>query len=193
MALTPITKSRVPTTTDAPNGPQQIAAAVGDLETFSVMRFDSSPDRNARMVGIVPKDGMMCYLTDSQSWQVFRSTWVTVPWVPEFQDGSLLGIAWDSTTRIIDRAGSRVVTTGASGAISFGWGAFPHGIMAMNVSVGDYIPDAGARANGTALNVLPILANMSARDTFNGIALATNNAPVVAGVNVRVSYEVWGW
>lgn len=200
MQQTPITKSPVPDDTDGVAVPTHLTAAVENVETFTVMRFDSRADRNLRLQGIPARNGMLCHFDDSETWEQYRFGWTAAPWVPEFLDTAELGIPWDGSGRLIHRWGSKTVNVGANGSLSFAWGAFPHGLMIVDVKLGDYVLDnqgaGGARrANATPTVVLPILNNINQVAqfaTFNGIALE-GTTPVIAGVNTRVNYNLWGW
>ena len=77
MPSTPRTSTPYPASSDAPDGPAQMAALAVQLEKYTVPRFASSGARDAAITA--PTEGDLCYRTDLDSIQVYNGTvWLSI-------------------------------------------------------------------------------------------------------------------
>lgn len=167
MPNTPLTATPYPAYTQVPDVPADMAASLGNLEKFVVLRFATEAARNAAIT--VPVHGMFAYITGTGKLTYYTgSAWVNyLPTIPTPATGNV-------SVQVL--GGQKSGTAN----ISFPAGKFTAPILIAQIN----------SASGTWINATILVYNVSATAATIGVYAAGTSIPSTTSVNVFwIAYE----
>lgn len=190
VAIEPLTGARIPEQSDGPLGGLQTGNAVKDLASFSVPRFATLSERDAKyaafvVAGGVIKNGMICW-ADTPGCFYDRIGGV---WKPRadvvYNTTALDNTAVPATARIVRVATSSIVTvSNAGGGFQVPFGFSFTKLMSVRLAPGDRIGPLGF--------VVPVPENHTIASA-GGVAYQPGGAVVPNGQNIRVEVDAIGY
>lgn len=156
------------------------AASQGPISVGSFSALSSIPFKRAGMVAEVADTGRLYKLkADATTWQAVDriSIYNASPTARE-------GANWDGVSPLIEKVGSVVITANASSIGNFNWpgGAFPNGLLSVQLTSGDYTV--------TAKILVPGGSTSRSQCVFQAL---TGGGAGVGAVGVRVDFRAVGW